>query len=55
MELTLWQWAGMGAVAWLLTASSLALLIGLITRRREEADSRMRDAAHGGSALSRGP
>jgi len=45
MELTWWHWAGMGAVAWLVTAWSLGLVLGLIARRRDEVDGRMRDAA----------
>ncbi len=44
MGLSMWQWVGL-AGAWLMTACSAAFVIGLIARRGDEADARMRDDA----------
>jgi hypothetical protein len=40
-----WQWVGIAAGAWLMTACSAALVLGLMMRRRDAEDARMRDAA----------
>ena len=54
MEPSMWQWAALAAGAWLLTACSAALVIGLIARRRDVMDARMRDDAQARKPLDRG-
>jgi len=50
---SMWQWVVLAAGAWLVTACSAALVIGLIARRGDELDARMRDDAQVRKPLDR--
>jgi hypothetical protein len=53
MEPSMWHWVALAAGAWLVTACSAAFVIGLIARRRDDMDARMRDAAQVRKPLDR--